>query len=174
MISIIAAKSLNGVIGNGGKIPWRLPSDLKRFRKLTFGNFVVMGRKTFESLPETYRPLPGRKNIVVSTKADFQPVGVRVIRSLTEIINFVPRAEEVFVIGGEQIYKLALPYADRIYLTTVQHRIAGDTFFPDFNADEWQTIGPIQRVQDSEDEYRYTFQILERSFWGQAASAVSF
>ncbi|MFH1016549.1 MAG: dihydrofolate reductase [Pseudomonadota bacterium] len=131
-LSIIAALTDEGVIGFRNRLPWHLPEDLKRFKKLTMGRPVVMGRKTFESLKE---PLPGRSNIVVTRNPAFRPKGVHTASSLEEALRLAragqsPEIEEVFVIGGAELFREALPKADRLYLTFIHKSYAGDAFFP--------------------------------------------
>lgn len=126
MLSIIAAIAKNGVIGNQGKLPWHLPEDLKHFKETTLGHPIVMGRKTFESIG---KPLPGRENIVLTRDQTFQGKGVTVIHSLADAIENHPD-EEIFVIGGAEIYQLALPLADKLYLTLIDQEFPGDTYFP--------------------------------------------
>jgi len=141
-VSIIAAVAENGVIGNGGTMPWRLSSDLRRFKALTLGKPVVMGRKTFESIG---RPLPGRANIVVSRKPDYRPPGVTMAPSLDAGIaaakaTAAAGTDEVFVIGGGAIYAQALPFAERLYITHVKARPDGDTHFPVIDPAVWVRV----------------------------------
>ena len=134
IISLIVAMAKNKVIGKDNKLPWQIPEDLKRFKRLTLGHPIIMGRKTFESIG---RPLPGRDNLVLSRDPQYQAVGIQSFTSLEEVLQFCRNNyatdEEVFVIGGEQIFKQALPLADRIYLTKILSEVEGDTFFPDFD-----------------------------------------
>ena len=132
MISIIVAIGTNRVIGKDNNLPWRIPDDLKRFKELTSGHPVIMGRKTWESLPEKFRPLPGRTNIVVTRNADYKAEGVMVTDSFSSALSAAERADganEIFIIGGGEIYKEALTSADRLYLTLVEDETLGDTFF---------------------------------------------
>jgi dihydrofolate reductase len=126
-ISIIAAMSRNRVIGMGGAIPWKIPEDLRRFRELTLGHTVIMGRKTFESIG---RPLAGRRNIVVTNQQNYSREGIVAVHSLEEAIESSGPDEELFICGGGEIYRQALPLCSRIYLTIVDLDIEGDTFFP--------------------------------------------
>lgn len=128
-VSLIAAVARNGVIGRAGALPWRLPEDLKRFKRLTLGHPVVMGRKTFASIG---KPLPGRDSIVLSRDPAFRPAGARVARSLEEALALAGSGE-VFVIGGEAVYREALPRADRLYLTLLDRDFEGDARFPDYD-----------------------------------------
>lgn len=137
-LSIIVAMDKNGIIGNGNVLPWeRIPEDLKNFRRLTLDHTVVMGRKTFESIGH---PLDKRKNIVISRDKDFHPEGCMVARSLDEALQYAQSESEVFVIGGRQVYELALPIADRLYITEIYAIYAGNVSFPEYNKKEWQRI----------------------------------
>jgi dihydrofolate reductase len=133
LISLIAAMSSNRVIGVQNKLPWDIPEDLKRFRALTAGHVIIMGRKTFESIG---RPLPGRDNRVVTRQKDYKPEGVKVYATLeAALAERVPdglKDDEVFVIGGGEIYAQALPFADRLHLTVIDQEFKGDAYFPDF------------------------------------------
>ncbi|MBM4148041.1 MAG: dihydrofolate reductase [Lentisphaerae bacterium] len=128
MISIICAMGRNRGIGVGNRLPWRLPEDLKRFKRLTMGHTLVMGRKTFESIG---RPLPGRRNIVISRNPGFRAAGCDMAASLQEALSAAGPGE-VFVIGGAEVYRSALPLAQRLYLTLVEDEPAADTFFPEY------------------------------------------
>jgi dihydrofolate reductase len=127
IISIIAAMSERGVIGNRGAIPWDIPADRRRFRELTMGHTLIMGRKTFESIG---RPLPGRRNIVLSRKPDYKAEGCVICGSLDEALLACADSGEVFICGGEELYRKALPLADNIFLTIVHSDPEGDAFFP--------------------------------------------
>lgn len=128
MIAIIAAVSENGVIGVDNKLPWYIPDDLKRFKRLTNGNTVIMGRKTYESIG---KPLPGRVNIVVSRNKDLQIPGCLVVNSIVQAIKKAGKDKDVFIIGGGEIYNSGFIYADKIYLTKVHQEVEGDTTFPE-------------------------------------------
>ncbi len=156
-ISVIAAAGENGAIGAGGKIPWDLPADLKHFREITAGHPVVMGRKTFESIG---RPLPKRTNIVVTTDADYRAEGCAVAHSLEEAFRLAegaPGADECFVIGGAQIYTLALPAAQKIYLTKVHGTFDGDAFFPKLDEKEWQLVDTKPHKKDEKNPFDYDY-----------------
>jgi dihydrofolate reductase len=127
IISIIAAMAENRVIGRGGAIPWDISDDRRRFRKLTMGHPIIMGRKTFESIG---RPLPGRSNIILTRLPEYRSEGCCVVHSLADALAAAAGADEVFICGGEELYRLALPLADRIYLTVVHRCYAGDAYFP--------------------------------------------
>ena len=136
-IVLVVARAANGVIGNRGRIPWRLPEDIRRFKQLTLGKPCIMGRKTWESLPK--RPLPGRANIVVTRDTAYRAEGALVAASLDEAIDRAAREApgEIAIIGGAQIYVEALARADRIYLTRVHETVEGDTFFPVLDDAQW-------------------------------------
>jgi dihydrofolate reductase len=129
-VSLVAAVARGGVIGHGNTIPWRLREDLARFRSLTTGHPVVMGRRTWDSLPERFRPLPGRRNVVVTRNADWRADGAERAGSLEEALRLVEPALRVFVIGGGELYAAALPLADELLLTEIDDDFEGDTFFP--------------------------------------------
>lgn len=163
MISLVAAVARNGVIGRGGKLPWRLRADLKRFRELTLGHTVITGRKTHEAiLARLGHPLPNRRTIILTRFPEFRAEGVEIAHSWEEVMRLMSRGEEVFVIGGAEIYRLSLPYAQRLYLTRIEADVAGDTFFPEWNPTEWRLVSAEPHPRDRENEYDYTFQILER------------
>ncbi|NQY42235.1 MAG: dihydrofolate reductase [Legionellales bacterium] len=136
-ISIVVAMAKNRVIGNQGRLPWHIPEDLKWFKKVTMGHPIIMGRKTFLSIG---RPLPGRKNIILTTQKDFLARGCIVLNDFSAITNILPDSEEMMVIGGAQVYKKALLIANKIYLTMIENDFAGDVYFPDFNLADWQII----------------------------------
>ncbi|MBK9294303.1 MAG: dihydrofolate reductase [Oligoflexia bacterium] len=131
IISLIVAMAKNRVIGIDNKLPWHLSEDLKRFRKITTGHPVVMGRKTFESIG---RLLPNRENIIVTRNTDYRVLGATIVNSLEEVLEkFKNTPEEVFILGGGEIFKVALPLANKIYLTLIDKEIAGDAYFPEFD-----------------------------------------
>lgn len=137
MLSLIAAVARHRVIGKDNQLLWQLPEDMKYFRETTRGKAVIMGRKTWESLPEKFRPLPGRHNIVVSRNPDFPAPGATLVNSLDAALAACDNDNEVFVIGGEMLYRLALPLANRLYLTEIDKDYTGDAFFPERIPTEW-------------------------------------
>lgn len=137
MLSIIAAVSKNWVIGKDGKLPWRLPEDLKRFKELTTGHPIIMGRKTYESIG---RPLPYRRNIVITRDMNYEAPECLVVHSVEEALDAANPVNEVFCIGGEEIYKEFLPLADKIYLTKINKDFDGDAFFPVVDWSEWEEV----------------------------------
>ena len=160
MISLIVAASNNNVIGAQGKLPWRLSSDLKRFKALTLGKPIVMGRLTYESIG---RPLPGRQNIVITRQAGYAADGCDVVQSIDAAIKAAGDAEEIMIIGGSHIYQEFLPRAERIYLTRVQADVEGDVFLPDLAADGWREITREEHAADESNDYDVVFFRLERS-----------
>jgi dihydrofolate reductase len=149
-----------GVIGRGGMLPWKLSSDLKRFKSLTMGHHLLMGRKTFDSLG---RVLPGRTSIVISRQAECQaPPEVLVVHDLEEAIRLASSDDEVFIIGGAEIFCLALNRANRMYVTWVEAEIAGDTLFPAWNPAEWQLVSSERHSADEKNEYDTTFCVYDR------------
>lgn len=132
-VSLLAAVARDGVIGRDGTIPWRIPEDARRFQELTLGHPVVMGRRTWESLPDRFRPLPGRRNVVVTRNATWRADGADRADSLDEALRLVGGEPQVFVIGGAELYAEALPLADELLLTEIDAEVEGDTFFPSWD-----------------------------------------
>jgi len=159
-LSLIVAMSRNRVIGRDGDLPWRLSADLQRFKQLTMGHHIIMGRTTYESIG---RPLPGRHSVVLSRDPHFSAPEVTVVRSLEEACQVAASDNEAFVIGGAQIYALALPHVERIYLTTVQADVEGDTSFPSLAWESWETIEETSIEADAKNDYASTFRIMRRS-----------
>ena len=159
MISLIVAASTNNVIGNDGELPWRLSDDLKRFKAVTMGKPIVMGRKTFESIG---RPLPGRQNIVISRQDGLTADGCDVVQSIEQAVEVAGAAEEIMVIGGSEIYAAFLPLADRIYLTRVHAEFEGDAFFPSLDESKWRDSASRIYEADESNEYACTVSLLSR------------
>ena len=159
MISIIVAASANNVIGVQGDLPWRLSDDLKRFKTVTMGKPIVMGRKTWESIG---RALPGRRNIVITRQQGLVAADCDVVQSTDEAIAAAGDVGEILVIGGSEIYEVFLPVAQRLYLTRVHADINGDAFFPAVDEDEWQLVSDEARSADSRTEFDFSFRIYER------------
>lgn len=158
-ISIIVAMADNGVIGRGQKLPWHLPDDLQHFKALTIGKPILMGRRTFASIG---RALPGRRNLVLS-RAERAPVsGVEAVHSLDDAIERCPGAAEICVIGGAEIYAMALPRATHIYLTRVHAAIDGDVRFPELDMRQWRETARSEHMVDARHEYAMSFITLER------------
>ncbi|HET7766789.1 MAG TPA: dihydrofolate reductase [Burkholderiales bacterium] len=159
-ISIIAALARNRAIGRGNAMPWRLPEDLKRFRRLTMGHAVIMGRKTFESIGV---PLAGRNNIVITRSRDWSPPGCAAVHSFEGALAMVRGVEEAFVIGGAQIYALAMPLVQRLYLTEIARDFEADAFFPEFERSRWREVSRERRSSGGAESFDYAFVEYERS-----------
>ena len=157
-ISLLVAMARNRVIGRDKRIPWHLPADLKRFKELTMGHHIVMGRMTWESIN---RLLPGRTTVIVTRNPAFDVPGAKIARSIEAALQQCGDDPEIFVIGGEQIFRAALPYAQRLYLSAIDAEIAGDTFMPAFDMSEWQlTHEEVHPAQAESLPWR--FQIFDR------------
>lgn len=160
-ISIIAAMSQNRVIGRDGGLPWRLPSDLKRFKSLTMGHAVIMGRKTYESIGKA---LQGRRCIVITNQKDYKAKDIFVAHNLDEALKLVDEnQEEIFILGGESIYRLAMDRATHMYLTFVHATIDGDTSFPEFDTSQWSLTQDEKHDADDKNQYAHSFRLYERS-----------
>ena len=159
MISIICATSANGIIGAGNTLPWRLSADLKRFKKLTMGHAIIMGRKTYESIGKA---LPGRTNIVVTRNPNFKAEGCHVAHSLKDAIALCKGDNEIFIIGGASIYREAVSLAGRLYLTTIHKDFEGDTRMFKINPAEWREIQKEDVQPDATNPFSYSFAILEK------------
>lgn len=158
-ISLISALARNGVIGINNALPWRLPEDLKYFKSLTLGHHILMGRKTYESIG---KPLPGRTTVII-TRGNFPaPEGVKIAHSLREAIEICGDDEEIFFVGGADLYGQALPLADRLYLTEIQAEFAGDAWFPEFDRKRWREVRRDARHADTSG-MRYDFVVYERA-----------
>lgn len=158
-VTLLAALAENRVIGRDGGLPWRLPDDLKRFKRLTMGHPIVMGRRTWD---EVGHPLPGRRSIVLSRDPDLQLDGAEVASTLEEALGLCRDADEVFVIGGGEIYSLALPRADRLELTIVHARPEGDTLFPEVDLGGWRLVAEEDHPVNERHEHPFTFRTYER------------
>ena len=159
MISLIVAVSENGVIGRDGELPWRLSDDLKRFKAVTLGKPVVMGRKTWESIG---RPLPGRQNIVVSRRPGLELDGADVVDSAAAAIDAAAGVDEIMIIGGSEIYAMFLPHAERIYLTRVHAEVQGDARFPELGSD-WRLVSDERHAADDNNDHDMSFRLFERT-----------
>jgi dihydrofolate reductase len=156
-VSIVVAQGSNRAIGFRGALPWDLPSDLRRFRELTMGHAVVMGRKTYESIPERFRPLPGRRNLVISRSASYD--GAEVLPTLAAALEACDGS--CFVIGGGQVYAEAAPLADRCYVTDVDAAPEGDAFFPELAAEEWRCVEESEPLL--ENGHGFVFRVYDRA-----------
>ena len=159
IVALLVAMSDDGIIGRDNALPWHLPRDLQWFKRLTTGHPIIMGRTTYQSIG---RPLPNRRNIVLSRDPEFQPEGVEVTATLKAALELVEDDPEVFVVGGAAIYGLALPRAQRMYLTRVHARVDGDVLFPEWRPDEWRLVWEEAHEPDGEHAYPFTFQQLDR------------
>ena len=159
MITVIAAVAENNALGKENRLLWHLPDDFKRFKTLTSGHYIIMGRKTFESFP---KPLPNRTHVIISRQANYQPEGCIVVNSLEKAIEVCPKNEEVFVIGGGEIYRQSIALADKLDLTKVHHSFDADTFFPEVDLSQWQLIFEEFHPKDERHEYDFTFETYLR------------
>ena len=158
-VSIIVATDERGAIGHEGQLPWRLPEDLRRFKAITLGKPVIMGRRTWDSIG---RPLPGRLNIVVTRQPGLELAGATVVGSLDEALAAAGDAPEACVIGGAEIYRLALPLADTLHLTRVHATVAADTYFPVLDPQQWVEVAREERAADERHAHAYAFVELRR------------
>lgn len=166
ILSLITAADEDGVIGIGNTLPWDLPADRKYFREKTKGHIVIMGRKTFDSIVEKLgHPLPDRRNVVITRSGDLYAGDYDMVSSMDEAIELAERAqeEEAFIIGGQQIYELAMPFANRIYLTRIHHHFEGDKYFPEIPANDWAIAKEERHEADQKNTYPYTFIVYERN-----------
>jgi dihydrofolate reductase len=159
MVALVVALSSNRVIGRDGALPWRLPSDLRRFRELTTGHAVVMGRRTYESLPERFRPLPHRRNLVLSSQPSYEAPGAEVFGDLEAALGACDH--DCFVIGGGVTYTQALARAERVYATHVEGEVAGDATFPPLPAADWHCVARNDPI--GENGETFTFTVYERA-----------
>ncbi len=159
-VSLIWAMADNRVIGIENRLPWKLPADMKWFRKQTLGKPIVMGRLTFESFGA--KPLPGRRNLIVSRNPDYRAEGAEVFDSLEAALAATAEDEEVMVIGGASLYTQALPLADRLYMTLVHTEVEGDAHFPVFDMTQWQEMERADCAADEKNPHAYSFVVLDR------------
>lgn len=161
MLSIIVAKAKNNIIGKDNKLLWHLPEDLKRFKELTTGHTIIMGRKTFESLG---RVLPNRKHIILSQNPDFKVdnENVEIVNSIEDLKEYIDSKEENFVIGGAMIYRLLMPYVDKMYITQIEKDFDGDSFFQKIDENEWKEVKKEKGIDDAENHFEYEYVTYER------------
>ena len=155
MIIMIAAAAENNALGKNNELVWHLPNDFKRFKNLTSGHHIIMGRKTFESFP---RPLPNRTHVIITRSKDYAPEGCIIVNSMEEAIAACPQEEDVFIIGGGEIYQLGMPFADKIELTLVHHSFEADTFFPNIDEEKWTLQQSEKQLKDDNHQFDYTYQ----------------
>ena len=160
-VSLIVAVSSNGVIGHDGGLPWHLPADLKHFKRTTMGHHLIIGRHTWD---EVGKPLPGRTMVVVTRSRRFAPEGAKDVRSVEQDLEIAAVDDEPFIGGGSQIYRIALArdLVHRIYLTRIHAEVEGDTFFPEFDLDDWELVSEEHHEADEKNEFDYSFLVYER------------
>jgi len=164
-LSIIVAVSENGVIGKDNKLIWSLPADMKFFKEKTTGHFIITGRKNYESIPEKFRPLPNRTNIVITRQKNYHAPGTIIVSSIPEALEYAKKhsdKEEVFVIGGAEIFNQVLPICNKVYLTWVHERFEGDVFFSPLSEKEWKLTSSERHPADEKHKYPFTFETWER------------
>ncbi|MFB0910558.1 MAG: dihydrofolate reductase [Flavobacterium sp.] len=159
MIIMIAAASENNALGKNNELVWRLPNDFKRFKNLTSGHHIIMGRKTFESFP---KPLPNRTHIVISRQDKYNPEGCIVVNSMEKAIATCPTEGPIYIIGGGEIYNLGIPFSDKIELTRVHHDFDADAFFPEINPSDWEMTLSEFQPKDDKHLFDYTYQTYVR------------
>ncbi|MFD2943126.1 dihydrofolate reductase [Flavobacterium notoginsengisoli] len=159
MIIMIAAAAENNELGKNNELVWHLPNDFKRFKSLTTGHHIIMGRKTFESFP---KPLPNRVHVIITRQENYQPEGCIVVDSIEKAIAACPENDDSYIIGGGEIYNLALPFTDIIELTKVHHTFEADTFFPKINKSEWLLVESEENYKDEKHLYDYTYETYIR------------
>ncbi|WP_260292199.1 type 3 dihydrofolate reductase [Sedimenticola hydrogenitrophicus] len=160
LISLIAAMDEDRVIGCENRLPWRLPADLQHFKRLTLGKPIIMGRKTWESLPGL---LPGRTHIVISANSAYRAEGCRLVHTVEQALAVAGDVAEIMIVGGANLYRQLLPRADRLYLTLVHTRVVGDAWFPDYAVDAWRELAREDHCADERNPFDYTFLTLERA-----------
>ncbi|KKI88693.1 dihydrofolate reductase [Bacillus sp. SA1-12] len=160
MISLLYAMDKNRLIGRNNQLPWHLPQDLAYFKRVTMNHKIVMGRKTYESIG---KPLPGRENIIITRDKNFSCEGCKVLHSIDEFLALANKCEEeIFVIGGSEIFKEILPYTDRLYVTHIYHDFEGDTYFPETEDNDWKVISKEPGIKDEKNPYDFDFVVYER------------
>jgi dihydrofolate reductase len=159
MIIMIAAVAENSALGKNNELVWHLPNDFKRFKALTTGHHIIMGRKTFESFP---KPLPNRTHIVITRQKEYSPEGCIVVDSIEKALAICPENENSFIIGGGEIYTLGLTFADQLEITKVHHAFEADVFFPEINTLEWKEIKSEFNPKDDKHKFEFTYQTFVR------------
>lgn len=158
-VSLMVAMSSNRVIGKDNDIPWRIPRDWQYVKKTTFGHPIILGRKNSESIG---KPLCGRRNIVLTRKEGYSIEGCEMAHSTDDVFKLCKDETEIFIFGGEEIYKLFLPFVEKLYITKIHHHFDGDTFFPDLNDEDWNEVSVEKGIQDENNPYSYCFHVYER------------
>lgn len=159
MITLIAAVAENNALGKNNQLLWHLPDDFKRFKSVTTGHHIIMGRKTFESFP---KPLPNRTHVIVTHQKDYQPEGCLVVDSLQKAINVCPIDKETFVIGGGEIYRQSIDLCDKLDITKVHHIFDADTFFPEIDLTQWKLVSSEFHSKDEKHPFAFSFQTYLR------------
>lgn len=162
-IAYVVAMDDNRLIGRNNDLPWRLPDDVRWFREKTMGKPCIMGRKTYDSLPERFRPLPGRLNIVVTRNTDYEAPGAVVVNSIEGALEAAGETEEVIIVGGADLFRRFMPQVNRLYLTRVHDAAEGDVFFPAYDIDEWQEVFREEHPADDRHSLAFTWFILDRA-----------
>jgi dihydrofolate reductase len=162
IISFVVAMDRNRLIGAGGDLPWRLPDDMKQFRQVTMGKPVLMGRIAYESIPNRFRPLSGRTNIILTRQIGYDAPGCLVVHSLAKAVSAANGQPELMVIGGAQLFEQLLPQANLLYLTLVDGEFAGDVFFPTLDKTQWHELSRQEQGRDDKHSVPFTFLLLER------------
>ncbi|MBF4471482.1 dihydrofolate reductase [Flavobacterium sp. HJJ] len=155
MIIMIAAVAENNALGKNNELVWHLPNDFKRFKSLTTGHHIIMGRKTFESFP---KPLPNRTHVIITRQKDYNPKDCIVVDSIEKALAVCPENETSFIIGGGEIYNLGIPYADKLEITRVHHNFEADAFFPEINSNDWKEVQTEFNPIDEKHQFAYTYQ----------------
>lgn len=159
MIIMIAAVAENNALGKNNELIWHLPNDFKRFKSLTSGHHIIMGRKTFESFP---KPLPNRTHVIITRQKGYQAEGCIIVDSLEKALAVCPEDKDTFIIGGGEIYTIGLPFADKLEITRVHHNFEGDAYFPEINDEEWKIIVSEYNEKDEKHLYDYSYQTFIR------------
>lgn len=170
-IAFVVAMDENRLIGRDNDLPWCLPEDMGWFRRQTIGKPCVMGRKTYDSLPDRFRPLPGRLNIVVTRNREYEAPGAVVVHSIDDALAAAGDVEEIVVIGGADLFRRLLPVADRLYLTQVHGAAEGDVYFPEFKTDDWDEVFRQEHPADERHRFAFTWLILDRNRDGAHSAA---
>ena len=161
-ISFVVAMDRNRLIGQGSGLPWRLPDEIRRFKEITMGHPVLMGRKTYETIPQKFRPLPGRTNIILTRQQEYDAPGCIVVHSLQEALSAVSPEEELMVIGGSQLFDALLPIVDRLYLTEIDDEYEGDVYFPALDMNQWREVAREEHPRDDRHASPFVFLVLDR------------
>jgi dihydrofolate reductase len=161
-ISYVVAMDRNRLIGTGDGLPWRLPDEMRRFKEITMGHPVLIGRKTYETIPQKFRPLEGRMNIVLTRQEAYEAPGCLVVNSLEEALSAVSADQELMVIGGAQLFEELMPVVDRLYLTEIDGEYTGNIYFPQIDDNEWREISRETHPRDDRHDSPFTFLVLDR------------